>query len=141
VPDEEVHDDTEEMTEETIEETAEEQVNVREVRAASRDDLPPADSTPRQANPDGHKFLEDVKLRLSADLGSTQLTIRDILALEPGSMVELDKLAGEMIDVCVQDTYLGKGEVMVITDSLGVRLTEIGGTRENEEAVDQSEAS
>lgn len=137
MPDEEVHDDAEEMNEEVNEE----EVHVREVRTASRDDLPPADSTPRQANPDGHKFLEDVKLRLSADLGGTNLTIRDILVLGPGSMVELDKLAGEMIDVCVQDTFLGKGEVMVITDSLGVRLTEIGGTHENQEVVDRPDAS
>ena len=137
MPDEEVHEDAEEMNEEVNEE----KVNVREVQAASRDDLPPADSTPRQANPDGHKFLEDVKLRLSADLGSTNLTVRDILVLEPGSMVELDKLAGEMIDVCVQDTFLGKGEVMVITDSLGVRLTEIGGAHGNEEVGDRPDAS
>ena len=135
MPDEEVHGDAEEMNEETNEE----QAHVREVRAASRDDLPPADSTPRQANPDGHKFLGDVKLRLSADLGSTHMTIREILALEPGSMVELNTLAGEMIDLCVQDTYLGKGEVMVITDSLGVRLTEIGGRHEDEEVVGQSD--
>ena len=139
--DEEVHGDIEEVNEEANEKVEEERVHVREVRAASCDDLPPADSTPRQANPDGHKFLEDVKLRLSADLGGTYLTIRDILALEPGSMVELDKLAGEMIDVCVQDTFLAKGEVMVITDLLGVRLTEIGGTHGDEEAVDQSDAS
>ena len=135
MPDEEVHGEAEEVNEETNEE----QVHVREVRAASRDDLPPADSTPRKANPDGYKFLDDIKLRLSADLGSTHMTIRAILALEPGSMVELDKLAGEMIDVRVQDSFLGKGEVMVITDSLGVRLTEIGGTHEDEEAVDQSD--
>ena len=121
-------------------EPSEVQGHVREVRAASRNDLPPADSTPRQANPAGHKFLDDVKLWLSADLGGTQMTIREILALEPGSMVELDKLAGEMIDVCIQDSFLGKGEVMVITDSLGVRLTEIGGKHEEEEAVDQSDA-
>jgi len=129
MPDEEVHSDTDK--------SSEEQPHVREVRAARRDDLPPPDSTPRQANPAGHKFLDDVRLRLSADLGSTNMTIREILALDPGSMVELDKFAGEMIDVCVQGSYLGKGEVMVIADSLGVRLTEIGGKHEEKEAVDQ----
>jgi len=132
VPDEEIHSDADEPSEV--------QGHVREVRAASRNDLPPADSTPRKANPAGYKFLDDVKLRLSADLGSTHMMIREILALEPGSMVELDKLAGEMIDVCVQDSFLGKGEVMVITDSLGVRLTEIGGKHEEQEAGDQSDA-
>ena len=110
------------------------QTPAREAQAASREDLPPAETTPREDNPRGYKFLEDVTLRLTADLGSTQMTVRDVLAIEPGCVIELDKLAGEMVDVCVQGNYLGKGEVMVIADALGVRLTEIGsGQQEGDE--------
>ena len=98
----------------------------KDVQPASREDLPPADSTPHTDNPEGYQFLRDVRLCVSAELGSTQMTVREILALQEGSVVELEKLAGEMIDVRVQGNYLGKGEVMVIADLLGVRLTEVG---------------
>jgi len=111
------------------------------VQAAAPEDLPPADKTPREANPQGYKFLDDVMLRLTVDIGRTEMTVRDVLALEPGSVVEFDKLAGEMMDVYVQDNYLGRGEVMVIADSLGVRLTEVGAAPqgENEETDGQNQ--
>ncbi len=130
------------MPDETTQNDAEQTHGERsEVRAADREDLPPADATPREANPDGYRFLDDVNLSLAVDLGSTTMTIRDILALEPGSVIELDRLAGEMMDVSVQGNYLGKGEVMVIADSLGVRLTELGTrqTDNDEEIIDQSD--
>jgi len=122
--------------------TDEKQAPAREVRLANREDLPPADTTPREDNPRGYKFLDDVTLSLTADLGSTDITIRDVLAIEPGTVIELDKLAGEMIDVCVQGNYLGKAEVMVIADSLGIRLTEIGSRQQEgdeKETVDPSD--
>jgi flagellar motor switch protein FliN/FliY len=70
-------------------------------------------------------FLYDVKLEVSVVLGSTRMLIRDLLSLDAGSIVELNKLAGESLDVIVNDKVIARGEAVVINDKFGVRLTEV----------------
>jgi flagellar motor switch protein FliN/FliY len=67
----------------------------------------------------------DVPLQVTVELGRTRKLIRDILELGPGSVVELDKLAGEPVDVLVNGKLIAKGEVVVIDENFGVRVTEI----------------
>lgn len=67
----------------------------------------------------------DTPLKLEIQLGQARLTIRDLLDLEPGSLVELKKSAGEPMDVLCKDRVLFRGEVTVLEDSLGLRVTEI----------------
>jgi len=62
---------------------------------------------------------------VTVELGRTRMLIRDILALGPGSIIELDKLAGEPVDLLVNDRPIAKGEVVVIDENFGVRLTQI----------------
>ena len=69
--------------------------------------------------------LYDVKLEVSVVLGSTRMLIRDLLSLDAGSIVELNKLAGESLDVIVNDKVIARGEAVVINDKFGVRLTEV----------------
>jgi flagellar motor switch protein FliN/FliY len=70
-------------------------------------------------------FLFDVKLEVSVVLGSTRMLIRDLLNLDVSSVVELNKLAGESLDVMVNDKIIARGEAVVINDKFGVRLTEV----------------
>jgi flagellar motor switch protein FliN len=70
-------------------------------------------------------LLLDVSLRVAVELGRTDLTIKDVLALGPGSVVELDKLAGEPVDILVNDRLIAKGEVVVVDENFGVRVTDI----------------
>jgi flagellar motor switch protein FliN/FliY len=70
-------------------------------------------------------FLYDVKLEVSVVLGSTRMLIRDLLSLDVSSIVELNKLAGESLDVMVNDKIIARGEAVVINDKFGVRLTEV----------------
>ena len=70
-------------------------------------------------------FLYDVKLEVSVVLGSTRMLIRDLLSLDVSSVVELNKLAGESLDVMVNDKIIARGEAVVINDKFGVRLTEV----------------
>lgn len=72
--------------------------------------------------------LRVVKLRITAELGSSAILVRDVLELKLGSVVTLDKMAGEMTDILVNGLPLAKGEVVVIGDSLHVRIVEIFGT-------------
>jgi flagellar motor switch protein FliN/FliY len=70
-------------------------------------------------------FLYDVKLEVSVVLGNTRMLIRDLLNLDVNSIVELNKLAGESLDVIVNDKVIARGEAVVINDKFGVRLTEV----------------
>ena len=70
-------------------------------------------------------FLYDVKLEVSVVLGNTRMLIRDLLNLDVNSIVELNKLAGESLDVVVNYKIIARGEAVVINDKFGVRLTEV----------------
>lgn len=70
-------------------------------------------------------LIMDVPLEVTVELGRTNKTIKEILEFSPGTIIELNKLAGEAIDVLVNGKYVAKGEVVVIEDSFGIRITEI----------------
>lgn len=70
-------------------------------------------------------MLLDIPLKVSVELGRTKKTIKEILELTSGSIIELDKLAGEPVDIHVNDKLIAKGEVVVIDENFGVRLTDI----------------
>ena len=70
-------------------------------------------------------LLLDVPLQVTVELGRTRKLIRDILELSPGSVIELDKLAGEAVDILVNGKLIAKGEVVVIDENFGVRVTDI----------------
>lgn len=70
-------------------------------------------------------LIMDVPLEVTVELGRTKKSIKDILEFAPGTIVELNKIAGEAIDVLVNGKYVAKGEVVVIEESFGVRITEI----------------
>ncbi len=69
--------------------------------------------------------LMNIRMGLSAELGSAQMTVRDILALKAGSIVTLSKMAGEPTDITLNGLPLARGEVVVISDTLHVRMSEI----------------
>jgi flagellar motor switch protein FliN/FliY len=71
------------------------------------------------------EMLFGVNLEVTVEIGRTRLPIRDVLALTPGSIVELDKLAGEKVDVLVNGHLIATGEVVVVDENFGVRITEV----------------
>lgn len=70
-------------------------------------------------------LLLDIPLKVTVELGRTQKQIKDILELSQGSIIELDKLAGEPVDILVNNKLIAKGEVVVIDENFGVRVTDI----------------
>ena len=70
-------------------------------------------------------LIRDVPLEVTVELGRTNKSISDILEFAPGTIIELDKIAGEPIDVLVNGKFVAKGEVVVIEESFGVRIMEI----------------
>ena len=67
----------------------------------------------------------DIKVKFSANLGETSLTLREILQLGKGSVIDLEKPAGESVEVYVNNRIIGKGEVMVYDKNLAIRMNEI----------------
>lgn len=75
--------------------------------------------------PENIDLIMDVPLEVTVELGRTSKSIKDILDFAPGTIIELDKLAGEPVDVLVNGKFVAKGEVVVIEESFGIRVTEI----------------
>ena len=70
-------------------------------------------------------FILDIPLKVSVELGRTLIVIKDLLQLGQGSVLELDKLAGEPLEILVNGKMIAKGEVVVLNEKFGVRLTDI----------------
>jgi flagellar motor switch protein FliN/FliY len=73
------------------------------------------------------ELLHEVEMGVTVELGRTRMVVRDILDLSPGSVIELDRAAGAPIDVLVNGTLIARGEVVVIDEEFGIRITEVIG--------------
>jgi flagellar motor switch protein FliN/FliY len=69
--------------------------------------------------------LADVTLNVTVELGRTRLKVKELLALGAGSVVELDRVAGAPVDILVNGTLIARGDVVVVDDELGVRVSEV----------------
>lgn len=70
-------------------------------------------------------MIMDIPVTVSVEIGRTKLNIRNLLQLQQGSIVELDRLAGEPLDIYVNKTLVAHGEVVVVNDKFGVRITDV----------------
>ncbi|MEB0045428.1 MULTISPECIES: flagellar motor switch protein FliN [unclassified Pseudomonas] len=87
-------------------------------------------SVPKNNNPvtlDGPNLdvILDIPVSISMEVGSTDINIRNLLQLNQGSVIELDRLAGEPLDVLVNGTLIAHGEVVVVNEKFGIRLTDV----------------
>ena len=85
----------------------------------------PLTNEPVEVNAANISLIKDVPLQVTVELGRTKKSIREILEFSTGSIIELDKLAGEPVDIHVNGQLTAKGEVVVIDENFGVRITEI----------------
>jgi flagellar motor switch protein FliN/FliY len=76
-------------------------------------------------HPVNFDVIMDVPVNISMEIGRTEINIRNLLQLNQGSIVELDRLAGEPLDVLVNGTLIARGEVVVINEKFGIRLTDV----------------
>jgi len=80
-------------------------------------------------------LILDVAVTLSLEVGRARMSVRDLLQLAPGAIVELDRLAGEPLDVLVNGVRVARGEVVVVNDKFGIRLTDVVSQSERMEQV------
>ena len=86
-------------------------------------------------NPGNIELLMDVSMRVTVELGRTRMQLSQILELQHGSVVELDRLAGDPVDVFVNDCLMARGEVVVVDDKFGVRITEMISAKTDKGAI------
>ena len=110
-----------EQTEETEQTHEEKPVTVQPVQFASFEDLDQVQGPPNQ----NLNILLDVKLQLTVELGKTELPIKKVLELTKGSIVTLNKAAGEPVELYANGKLIAYGEVVVIEDNFGLRITHI----------------
>jgi flagellar motor switch protein FliN/FliY len=85
----------------------------------------PTDGGDAPARRSGLDLLHDVEMEVTAELGRTRMAVRELLSLAPGAVIELDRAAGGPADLLVNGRLIARGEVVVIDENFGIRITEI----------------
>ncbi len=126
-PPQEAKSDTAVSDSQALDESLAQQVQVEEISTQpSESGCPDWGDNGQEEGADGNlDLLLDVPLRVTVELGRAEMPIREVLALRPGSVVELSKVAGEAVDILVNGKLIAHGEVVVIDDMFGVRVTDI----------------
>jgi flagellar motor switch protein FliN/FliY len=92
--------------------------------STTEENLPPkASACPETSKELG--FLLDIPLQVSVEIGRTRILIKDLLQMQEGSIIELDKLAGEPLDLYVNSRLIARGEAVLVKDKYGLRLTDV----------------
>lgn len=86
-------------------------------------------------NPDQMRLLENIGVALTVEVGRAELTIRDLLRLSEGSVIELNRMAGDPLDVLVNGTLIAKGEVVMVGDRFGIRFGQVITPEERADAI------
>lgn len=109
-----------------MEQQADEESTENDTQSVSLDEFDSAapENTTGNGNPDLDVIL-DIPVAISMEVGRTSITIRNLLQLNQGSVVELDRLAGEPLDVLVNGTLIAHGEVVVVNEKFGIRMTDV----------------
>lgn len=87
--------------------------------------FPPVQNAQAGGTPKNIDFLLDIPMNVAVYVGSAHMAIRDLLQLAQGSVIELDKLAGEPMEVMVNNKLVARGEVVVVNEKFGIRLTDV----------------
>lgn len=96
-----------------------------EEQSISAVDFPALGPAAGGGEPRDISVLGDVRLEVTVELGRVRMKVRDVLALQEGSVVDLDRSAGAAVDIVVNGTLVARGDVVVVDDELGVRINEV----------------
>ena len=117
---------------ESIEKVDSDETRLEEQEAEQPNQAEPApvnklsdDSSPNIGKEMNLDMILELPVTISMEIGRTKISIRNLLQLSQGSVIELDRLAGEAMDVLVNDTLIAHGEVVVVNDKFGIRLTDV----------------
>ena len=103
----------------------EQEMNEKNQEDGIRDFSAPPSAASNSTSSENLRVLENIEVQLSVEVGNTEIKIRDLLRLNEGSVIELDRLAGDPLDILVNGTMIAKGEIVMVGERFGVRFTEI----------------
>ena len=109
------------------EDNVEEQVEEQTISAEENDQI--------LSSADNLRVLENIDVKLTVEVGSAELKIRELLRLNEGSVIELDRLAGDPLDILINGTMIAKGEVVMVGERFGIRFVEIVDPQKRIESV------
>ena len=122
----------EEFIEESIQEMKEDEVgpSVQSVGLEEFGDANILTENASETDKNNLDIILDISVPIAVELGSTTMLLKDVLTLAPGSIIELNKLAGDTVDLMIRGKLIAKGEVVVVDDNFGMRITSICGQEE-----------
>lgn len=101
--------------------------DAEEIKELLKNDKP-ADSAKKSSGARGLDFLYDIPLEISVEVGRCKILLKDLLQMGEGYVLELDKLAGEPLDLYINQRLIAKGEAVMVGDKFGIRLTDVVST-------------
>lgn len=104
---------------------ADETENQKDESAAAPNAADGTANAPPKVTAENLRVLENVDVQMTVEVGNTEIKIRDLLRLNEGAVIELDRLAGDPLDILVNGTMIAKGEIVMVGERFGVRFTEI----------------
>ena len=106
-----------------------------EAEAAAEEQSSVQNEDLNSATADNLRVLENIDVKLTVQVGSAELKIRELLRLNEGSVIELDRLAGDPLDILINGTMIAKGEVVMVGERFGIRFSEIVDPQKRIESV------
>ena len=104
--------------------------NTTEATAQEKSDSKQKEAEQGSAAVSNLRVLENIEVKLTVEVGNTEIKIKDLLRLNEGSVVELERLAGEPLDILANGTKIAKGEVVMVGEKFGIRFTEVADPEE-----------
>ena len=122
------------MVEEKNEKVAEEAIQEEETDKKDIDSKPGAEKNERSSL-ENLRVLENIDVKLTVEVGGAEIKLRDLLRVNEGSVIELERLAGDPLDILANGTIIAKGEVVMIGERFGIRFTEVVDPKERVKSI------
>ena len=117
----------ESLTQETLEASSDEKETIKSIKLSQ---LNPVQNKQGRRDMRNIDMLMDIPIPILVELGKTEMMMSEILALSPGSIIELDSLAGEPVKITIRGKIIAQGEVVVVEENFGVKITKIADTQD-----------
>ena len=123
------------MVEEKNEESVEESVKEQEVTDDKEVKVGAEEERSERSSLENLRVIENIDVKLTVEVGGAEIKLRDLLRINEGSVIELERLAGDPLDILANGTIIAKGEVVMIGERFGIRFTEVVDPKERVKSV------
>ena len=123
------------MVEEKNKEVVEEEKKEQEVSAEKAEKSGTEEAKSERSSLENLRVLENIDVKLTVEVGGAEIKLRDLLRINEGSVIELERLAGDPLDILANGTIIAKGEVVMIGERFGIRFTEVVDPKERVKSV------